>query len=208
MDQRGISHAPGVGGVVLAGGQSRRMGQDKALIRLSTGETFLQKAFHLLASLLTPCFVSHAKGRPYAGFPPLEDGRENCGPLAGLTAALELAHSLDLTAMLVIPCDLPLLTAPILKNLLAAHARAPAKTLASMWQNGASGKLEPLLAVYSVTALPFFHGALDRGDLALRHLLPVTRVCRLPYGPELAPIFLNCNRPEDLETIDSQIRPK
>lgn len=105
-------------GVVLAGGRSMRMGRDKALLDWR-GKTLLQ---HQLDSLreagVDDTRVSGLRPQ-HDGIPDLEPDR---GPLAGLAS---IAAAIDGDAeLLVVPVDMPLLTASLLRRLLVADTEA------------------------------------------------------------------------------------
>lgn len=106
-------------GLVLAGGQSRRMGQDKALMRYQ-GSTLIEKASSLLkAAGCDEVLIS----RNAAGF--LVDIIEDAGPLGGVHAAIDdlcnAKHGSDsLVELLVLPVDMPQMTPQLLKLLVSA----------------------------------------------------------------------------------------
>ncbi len=106
-------------GLVLAGGQSRRMGQDKALMRYQ-GSTLIEKASSLLkAAGCDEVLIS----RNAAGF--LVDIIEDAGPLGGVHAAVDdLCNanngSDSLIELLVLPVDMPQMTPQLLKLLVSA----------------------------------------------------------------------------------------
>ena len=87
-----------VAGVVLAGGLSSRMGRDKALLRVygSDSPDLLARTHALLASLLPQCWVSCRPGLPRAGYQCIFDEKNDCGPVAGVVAALRTAQALSL----------------------------------------------------------------------------------------------------------------
>ena len=101
-------------GLVLAGGQSRRMGQDKALM-LYNGRTLIDHASSLLlAAGCNEVFIS----RNAPGF--LNDQIEDAGPLSGVHAALDKLGNSDSekpTELLVLPVDMPQMTPELLKRL-------------------------------------------------------------------------------------------
>ena len=101
-------------GLVLAGGRSRRMGQDKALM-LYNGRTLIDHASSLLrAAGCNEVFVS----RNAPGF--LNDQIEDAGPLSGVHAALDKLGNSDSekpTELLVLPVDMPQMTPELLKRL-------------------------------------------------------------------------------------------
>jgi molybdenum cofactor guanylyltransferase len=93
-----------VAGIVLAGGQSLRMGQDKATLTLDN-QSLLSRAIALLTDTgVTQCFVSGQ----YEGVECIADQEVGLGPIAGI-AACATALSDDYDAMLIIPIDMPLL---------------------------------------------------------------------------------------------------
>ncbi|MDF2177398.1 molybdenum cofactor guanylyltransferase [Aliiglaciecola sp. CAU 1673] len=99
-------------GLVLAGGKSSRMGQDKAALT-QQGQSLLQRAQALLtASSCEQVLTS----RNTPGF--LQDRYPGAGPLAGIDAALNSLTSSD--ALLVIPVDMPALTPILLSQLVNA----------------------------------------------------------------------------------------
>lgn len=98
-------------GVVLAGGRSRRMGRDKALLAFDGG-TLLRRQVRLLEPLCARVVVSGA----YAGFDCIADARPDAGPLAGLLAAGAVWRG----AVLVLPVDMPLMSAEALAELAQA----------------------------------------------------------------------------------------
>lgn len=132
-------------GLVLAGGRSSRMGQDKAALRLG-GRTQLERAMALLAPHVARAFVSVRKDQRAdplrAGFEQIEDTRDNLGPIAGIIAAQERFPD---RAWLVLACDLPLLDAATLSFLV--HARAPER-LATAFRSSHDHLPEPLCALY------------------------------------------------------------
>lgn len=94
-----------IAGIVLAGGLSSRMGQDKAQLLLEK-QTLLSRNVSLLSSLpLSDVFVSGL----YDGFQCIEDINPTLGPLGGINACVE-ALIKDYDALLIIPVDMPLLT--------------------------------------------------------------------------------------------------
>lgn len=103
-----------IAGVILAGGQSRRMGQDKA--GLSFGhKTLLGHAQQLLAD--SGCHpVLLCGGRDGA----LPDRFPGLGPLAGLDSALQQLLSSGVHGLLLVPVDMPLLDASMLQALVRA----------------------------------------------------------------------------------------
>lgn len=205
--QRRLSDAAGTGllGVVLAGGRSSRMGRDKALLAHAAGTTVLEHQLALLASCVQELAVS-VRGRDYAE--PLARIRQQCGitvrlledvtaeigPLGGLVTALEAAGSSGFAGILVLSCDMPLLTLGILARLVEAWEEERALVTAVQ---ETSGRMHPLVAVWSVQALGSLQAAVSRGDYALRRAVArdAWQAVRLP--PHEEALLVNVNTEQD-----------
>ena len=189
---------PKTAGAVLAGGRSTRMGTDKAEIALA-GEILLARAWRLLTGLVAPAWVCCAPGRPRPGYPCLMDAAEGDGPARGVAAALHAAQEHGAGRVLILACDLPLLTRELLVALL--EARAQPESLATVYASAATGRAEMLVGVYAVAALPYLQAGLARGERSLFRLIPQERLQRVLYPPSVAPHFLNCNTAADLARL-------
>jgi molybdopterin-guanine dinucleotide biosynthesis protein A len=132
-------------GLVLAGGRSSRMQQDKAALAYH-GRTQLEWAMELITPFVERAFVSvrpDQKSDPVRSrYPQIVDTRENFGPIAGLLAA-QAAHP-DV-AWLVLACDLPFLDAATLKHLVWARQE---NKPATAYRSSHDGLPEPLCAIY------------------------------------------------------------
>jgi molybdopterin-guanine dinucleotide biosynthesis protein A len=134
-----------VHGLVLAGGRSTRMGQDKAALAWQ-GRPALERAFALLSACTERVFVSvraDQTGDPLrAALPHIVDGDVGEGPIAGIAAA-QAAH--PGAAWLVLACDLPFVEAAALRPLLAHRDRS---RLATAYRSAHDGLPEPLCAIW------------------------------------------------------------
>lgn len=138
-------------GLVLSGGRSTRMGQDKAALRID-GRAQLERTMTLLAAQVERAFVSVRIDQRHdplrAAYEQIADTRANLGPIAGILAAQERFPQ---CAWLVVACDLPLLDAATLAFLL--RMRAPQR-LATAFRSSHDGLPEPLCAVYEPASHP------------------------------------------------------
>lgn len=101
-------------GVILAGGKSSRMGQDKSAL-LFKGNSFLHHCKHLLIEAGASDIVVSANNK--TGVP---DIYPNCGPLSGIHAALQQSSN----SLLIMPVDMPLLTCEQLVPLVTHNQHA------------------------------------------------------------------------------------
>ncbi len=197
--------APLVGavvGVVLAGGQSTRLGRDKALLQLD-GMSLVARAAASLTGVVGTVVVADA-GRGYlAGLPSVADGPGR-GPVAGLLGA---AAAYPGRPLLALACDLPRLPASLLIELvgLAHHDLA--------WPCGPAG-LEPLVALYGPVALAALARQVAAGRFALHGLARAAGLDVVTLtGEQLARhgdpgrIFLNLNREEDVARLPELAPP-
>jgi molybdopterin-guanine dinucleotide biosynthesis protein A len=149
-------------GLLLAGGRSTRMGRDKAALAYD-GRPQLERAMALLQPHVVRAFVSvraeQAAEPLRARFAQIADIREDIGPVAGLLAAQQRHPDV---AWLVLACDLPLLDAATLAQLV--RARAPGRA-ATAYRSSHDGLPEPLCAIYE----PHSHAALAAAVAAGRH---------------------------------------
>ena len=132
-------------GLVLSGGRSTRMGQDKAALAYG-GRTQLERAMALIAAHVERAWVSvraEQQSDPLrAQFAQIPDRQQDVGPVAGILAAQE-AH--PQAAWLVLACDLPLLDQVTRAQLVAA--RSP-DAVATAYRSSLDGLPEPLCAIY------------------------------------------------------------
>ncbi len=187
--------------IVLAGGQSRRMGTDKALIRLNPeGPRLLEMVLASGQPLVRSIVISTNRPAEYewTGLPLVEDNYPACGPLAGLEAGLSASEA---GYNLVVACDMPWLARPLLEYMLQL---APAHE--AVVPLNPTGRLEPLCAVYSKSCLSVIRRHLITGSLKMTGwlneinslFLPATRLAE--YDPEFRS-FRNLNCPEDLSLL-------
>jgi molybdopterin-guanine dinucleotide biosynthesis protein A len=187
-------------GLVLAGGRSTRMREDKAALRVG-GRTQLEQAMALLAPHVARAFVSVRKDQRAdplrAGFEQIEDTRTNVGPIAGIVAAQERFPQ---CAWLVLACDLPLLDAATLAFLL--RARAPER-LATAFRSSHDQLPEPLCAVYEPASRAALLEYVARGQHCPRKFLAGADV-RLVDEPNPRALD-NANTPEEYAAAMSTI---
>jgi len=183
-------------GVVLAGGRSRRMGQNKAL--LSAGEeTFLEHALNRYRSLTGCILLSVGRDTHYrdCGVPLVFDNDPEGGALAGIEACLSRGETDD-ALFFFLPVDMPLAPVELIRDMveLAEGYDAVVPLV--------DGYYEPLFAVYRKTCLEPVRRALIRGDRRVRSFFPDVRICT-PGGDYLSGygdperMFLNVNTMED-----------
>lgn len=182
-------------GLVLAGGRSRRMGTEKALLLLD-GERLVDRAVRTLGECCSEVLVASGDGeRLEVDAAQVADAEPDAGPLAGLVAGLAAART---PLLAVVAVDAPFVDVPVLQRCQqrvgAAAACAPR----------VDGVLQPLHAVWSVTALPAARASLQEGAGSPRRLLgrlatvvlePADWAAVSATGGRFA---LSWNRPDDL----------
>ena len=138
---------PELAATLLAGGRSRRMGRNKALLQVE-GKTVLQLLANRLSELTDQVFVSAPDPSEYAflNLVTVRDVYPGHGPLAGLHAAL---LSTSRRWVLVLACDLPGVSAVLLRQLVDSAEGHDAVIPATR-----DGLLHPACAVYSRNCLP------------------------------------------------------
>ena len=157
----GDSPEIGIGGIVLAGGKSTRMGTSKALLPFGP-ETMLQRVVRLLGDIVAPIVVVAAADQELPTLPSnvivTRDEREGRGPLEGLRAGLKALPS-GTDAAYVTSCDVPLLVPGFVRRMIDLSR---GHDIAVMEIDGFA---HPLSAVYRVATLPLVEELLARDKL-------------------------------------------
>ncbi|MBI3315335.1 MAG: NTP transferase domain-containing protein [Candidatus Omnitrophica bacterium] len=150
-------------GLILAGGHSQRMGQDKALMSYH-GKPQAEYVRDLLAGVCAGVFIS---GRPYSGMPAIEDmpSFADAGPLTGILSAMT-AH--PKASWLVMACDLPFTDGKTLRYLI--ENRDPAKA-ATAFISTHDGLPEPLCSIWEAGGYEHFISIFKQGARCPRQTL-------------------------------------
>ena len=162
-------------GAVLAGGQSRRFGSDKA-VALWSGRTLLDHAIELLTAQASDVVVC---GRAWPGGIALHDyPSPGLGPLGGLGAALRYAEANGYDALITTGCDL--LDVP--RDFAARLSPGPAAALG-----------QPLLGVWPAGLSTLLDAHVAQGHRSMMSWIAATKAQIVDLGP-----VRNVNTPADL----------
>ena len=183
---------PSLHGLVMTGGYSTRMGQDKALIRYGEMPQLLA-AFSLLQPQVAACFVSMREDQradpARHALPAIVDTTHGIGPAAGLLAA-HAAH--PEAAWLVLACDLPLLQPSALSALVNARDGEHA---AIAYGSAEDDFREPLCTLWEPEALRVLTRQAGEGRYGLRAALAQVPTLLLPAPADGS--LLNINTPQE-----------
>lgn len=187
---------PRLQALVLAGGQSTRMGTDKSKLVYQDGKTEVQRLADLCHGLHLPVSISVRQAAPQAqqqGCPLIPDRFMGMGPMGAICSAFLTAPD---TAWLVLACDLPLLDARVIEKLVAN--RAPSRAATAI--RGPESKWpEPLVAIYEPRAYRRLLDFLSMGYACPRKMLINSDTKVVPL--ESAEPLTNANTPEERERV-------
>ena len=190
-----MSEPPAPVGLVLAGGDSKRFGADKGNLEID-GQTMVSLAVSRLDSVCSEVAVAGGGRRYPTSVESIEDGPGK-GPAAGILGA---ARAFDGRPLLVLACDLPGVTEPLLSRL---HNGSEYDWFLPRHRGG----VEPLCARYSPAILELLERQVATGVFALHTLLTADLEIGFLENEELqrlgspAELFLNVNEPEDLACL-------
>jgi molybdenum cofactor guanylyltransferase len=214
MSRRSIAGEVTLLGAVLAGGGSRRFGSPKALA-LFEGESFVARAARCIApscreivALIGPADAPgrhEIEGALPPGLRPLPDQVSGAGPLGGLHAALLDAERVGADAVMLLACDMPLVTPAIVGRL----GRAAGREGVVAPRTGPPPRLHPLCAVYGVGCLEVVEVRLSRddGDRSMYGLIEALPTRPIDFAPEdidgldPAAVFSSANTPSELDHL-------
>ncbi len=188
-------------GAVLAGGASRRLGRDKALLLLPDGRPLVQATCEKAAAVCARVLLVVDRPGRYRDLSPgvaeaVDSGR-GLGPLDGIRAALAAART---SHVLVVACDMPFLNVALL-----AHMAAMVRSYDALVPVTDDG-IQPLHAIYSRACLAVAEGVLAAGERSVAGMLEGVKT-RLLQRKEWGPVdpeglsFFNLNRNEDAERM-------
>ncbi|MFZ0760880.1 MAG: molybdenum cofactor guanylyltransferase [Candidatus Sulfotelmatobacter sp.] len=194
---------PDLTAFLLAGGQSTRMGVDKAFVGFA-GRTLLARALSLAHSITTQVRIVGSPAKFAAFAPVVEDIYHGRGPLGGIHAALRSSLT-DLNLILAV--DTPFVSPEFLQYLVSQARAAPQ---AAVVVPRSAGGWQPLCAVYrrnfaeaAETALPAGQNRIDRlFDLVRARIIEQAELEDAGFS---SAIFRNLNTPEELEAVSPNV---
>lgn len=186
-------------GAVLAGGQSRRLGRDKAL-EVVGGRTMLEHSLAALTDAGCRPVVVVGGERELPGVTELEDDFPGEGPLGGMLTALRHAAVRGAAGVAVVPCDVPGIDARVVRTLIDASASTSPTSVAV----ARTERLEPTCSVWPVASLAIVERSFTLGQRAVHRVLADVAASEVGVdGFRLA----NVNTPADLRAARAAGRP-
>ncbi|HEU4792277.1 MAG TPA: molybdenum cofactor guanylyltransferase [Nitrolancea sp.] len=196
---------------ILAGGQSRRMGQDKALLQVQS-RTLLERVIERAGTIASEIFIVAYNRPEYErfGLRVVPDRFPHSGSLGGIyTGISEAIHD----ACLVLACDLPFVNVALLSHMASLprdyDVLVPALAAERSGQGGKE-TLETLHAIYGKACEPVMEERLRAGAFKIVEAFTGLRVRRIleaevrAFDPELLSFF-NANTPEEFAWVQQRL---
>ncbi len=177
-------------GIILAGGKSSRMNEDKGLMLLE-GEPMIQYVITVLKPFVDDIvIVSNNVAYEQFGYPVYEDLIKEKGPLAGLYTGLFYSQS---ETNIVLSCDVPYVSEKLISFLIEKHGDCqitiPEK----------DGFTHQLISVFSKSCEPFFGISLEKDELKLLDAFKNLNLNVVDANHFEAQLFRNLNAPNDVD---------
>lgn len=197
-------------GIILSGGKSSRMGENKSLLDLG-GKKVIERVVELMQTLFPKVLLITNTPHEYSflDLSMFKDIYEYKGPLAGIHSGL--AHS-KTEQNFIISCDIPLMKSEMIEFIVDYKTEKPITVCR------ADGFIQQLAGRYSKSVLPQVENSLKNQEEELRNSVQVKRKCKVlslldTVGAEIIDaeqldffeefLFFNMNRKEDYEKIRS-----
>jgi molybdenum cofactor guanylyltransferase len=192
-------------GVILCGGQSTRMGSDKGLLKLHAS-TWAQTAIDKITAIQLPVVLSVNKDQQ-EGYSSIfsaqqlitdNDSLQMKGPLCGVLS-VHLQHPQE--DLFILGCDMPLMEAALLKELLTCHGQHPDKD-AFIYTN--DGEPEPLCGVYKAKGLAHILSLYQDKQLtkhSMKYMLEHIATHSIPLPDDKKKCFRNFNAHAELNGL-------
>jgi molybdopterin-guanine dinucleotide biosynthesis protein A len=185
-------------GIILAGGKSRRMGENKAFIDAS-GVPLFERVYSVFKELFRDIIIVTNDVRPFEryGAHLQQDILQDKGPLGGLYTGI--IHSTTYHAF-CIACDMPFLNPAVIKYMV--KERNAYDVIVPKTRDG----LHPLHAIYSKKCLTPMRRLLDRGDLKIVNFFPHVEVRYVgeteirKFDPHMRSL-MNVNTAEEMKQV-------
>ncbi len=186
------------GAIILCGGSSARMGQDKASLPFGPGSTLLSRVAGIVASAIdggpVVCVAGQQQVLPTLpqSVAVVRDPAAGCGPLTALAQGL---HAIEAENAIAVGCDAPLITSPVLELLLGQLGPCNAAVATD------KGVRQPLLAAYQADVATVADTLVAQGKRSLMALLDALAVTEVneellqSVDPKMQSL-INCNTPE------------
>ena len=181
-------------GIILAGGQNLRMGNNKAFV-IWKGKRLINWVYEAIRPLCSKIIISANEGDfSFLDASIVPDRYEKIGPAAGIEAGL---YSSQTELNIIVSCDTPMLSSDFFRHMIMHHKNFDISIPIH------DGINEPLIGIYMRSVLNKFQDAISKGQYKPP---PIIKSCSYQeisiykelffYKPDL---FLNLNRPEDLK---------
>ena len=192
----------GISGVLLAGGQSRRMGHDKRCLTVG-GSTLFQRVLSIFERVFTKTIIvvaQHSSVTEGLSQQVITDEIYGKGPIGGLHAGLSRSNE---SHIFLAACDMPFLQVPIIERICKLVNNADAvDVLMVKLMTG----IQPMQGVYSKNCIPILEDMMRTDQLSMQKLALCSelnvKVVEQSYIADLDQNFLsfmNINTPADLE---------
>jgi molybdopterin-guanine dinucleotide biosynthesis protein A len=190
-----VSQGARIAGAILAGGQSRRMGQNKALLTLA-GTTLLQRAIDRLRPQVTALILNvhdEATATGIRGVPVVPDADgDRQGPLAGILASLRWAEAAGIARIATAAVDTPFFPKDLVEHLAAA---AGDRTMAVA---SSGGRLHPVFGLWSSGLASELEREIGKGLSSPRQWAALNHAGIADWPDEPYDPFFNVNQPDDV----------
>ncbi|MEB3309855.1 MAG: molybdenum cofactor guanylyltransferase [Snowella sp.] len=184
--------------IILAGGQSSRMGQDKTLL-VFDGLPLLTRICQAAQAIATPVYVITPWPERYQAIIPascqlLQETQPHQGPLIGFAQVLPQVKT---EWVLLLACDLPYLTPITLQDWAVNLEKVDSDAIALLPLSDKGW--EPLAGFYRISSFPLLQAYIAQGGQSFQGWLSLQAVTELTIGDRS--VLFNCNTVKDLEKL-------
>jgi len=179
--------------IILAGGNSSRMGRNKALLKINE-RAIIEIIISTLQKFTNEIIISsNDNDFEYLGYPIVNDSKVDAGPIAGIHAGLVAAKK---RCSIIISCDTPFVSPLVFEAMYSYISEYDiAVPSHSQW-------IEPLIGMYSKNVIPILDEMLINSNYSPMQLIRKVNSIILPMDENsLLPTnwFYNINTPEDFD---------
>lgn len=184
-------------GILLAGGKSTRMGEDKAFMKYNNRFLY-EHSLSVLSVFSEEILISSSNPRfDKTDYSIIPDETPGLGPLGGIYSCLK---KIKYNYAIVLPCDLPLISGVIIEKLIIATENSEI-TIALNHNN----LPEPLIGIYSISAIPAMQEMIETNQFKMQELFTrvKTRFVKIPGTNKNT--FHNINNPDEFNALPAII---